>query len=135
MKWIFLILFLITASATAAFFLLTPPPPPVGVARFRPTGSKGTGLATTPYTGNYSLPITVQYAGPRKGFDVTTQTWVHGKAAPISVHSMETLEDAAQEARFWVQDRPVKGELYYGVGYGFRRRGLLGGSASGSGSS
>jgi hypothetical protein len=134
-RFLLLLPLLILASAIAAFFLLRPPPPPVGVARFRPTGSKGSGMRTTPYTGNFGLPLRVQYAGPRKGFEWATQTWVHGKAAPISVHSQEMLEDAVQEARFWVQDRPMKGELYYGVGYGFRRSGLLGGSSSGSGSS
>jgi hypothetical protein len=135
MKRLLLVLCLIlVAAAPIALFLLKPAPPPVGVARFRPMGSKGSGLQTTPYTGNFGLPLRVEYAGPHKGFEWTTQTWVHGKAAPISVRSKEMLEDAVQEARFWVQDRRLKGELYYGVGYGFRRSGLLGGSASGSGS-
>jgi hypothetical protein len=98
-------------------------------------GSTGSGLQTTPYSGNFTLPMTVQYSGPRKGFELTTQTWVHGKAAPISTRSQETLDDAAQNALFSIRDRRVEGQPYYAIGYAFRRSGLLGGRASGSGTS
>ncbi|HVE40278.1 MAG TPA: hypothetical protein VNM14_10345 [Planctomycetota bacterium] len=130
MKWFLLIAFLVLVAATTAFFFLKPAPPPVGVARFRPSGSKGSGLAATPYTGNFALPMTVQYAGPRKGFDWNTQTWVKGTPAPISCHSHETLEDARQNALFSIRNRNTDS---YAVGYSFHRSGLLGGSASGGG--
>jgi hypothetical protein len=128
------LLFLVMAVLIAGGYFLRPSMPPAGVARFRFPGRGDAGVTAAPYSGNLDLPLTVSYSGPRTIFEWHTQTWVQGKANPVTCRSLENLADARQQAKFSLQDRLSEGKSYYSVSYGFRRTSMLGGTASGSGS-